>query len=318
MATFTYPTSAELRAIEQDKMPRLLETRPVFDIFPIVNSDQHHLRWEQYDNFTGLQQARGLNGEPSRVTRVGAKIYQVEPGIYGEFLRIDEVELTLRRQMGTWNRPISIDDLVVQAQDQLLLRRLDRIEKIVWDLVTTGTFSVPGPNGTTIYTDTYTLQTYSAGVSWGTVATATPLQDFRAVQLKSRGRSVNFGAHLGGKRVAGLQSILGRADINRVLTMEDLPTIEIYDEGYIDDSNNFQLYIPNSKVVVVGQRPAGQLIGEYRFTRNANNPNMAAGPYTKVFDTGEVKVPRSLEVHDGHNGGPVCFYPSAIVVMTVS
>jgi hypothetical protein len=52
-------------------------------------------------------------------------------------------------------------------------------------------------------------------------------------------------------------------------------------------------------------------------TRNANNPDLAPGPYMRVIDTGEIVIPRSIEVHDGHNGGPVIYFPSAVVVMSV-
>jgi hypothetical protein len=337
MATFTYPSSFELEQVAQAKLPRLQEARLGLQIMPMRNVDSHILRWDQKDNYIGLQQARGLNGEPTRVKRVGGKTYQMEPGVYGEFVRIDEIELTTRRQWGTVNTPISIDDLVMEAQDDLLQRRLDRVEQIIWNVLQ-GTFSVTGPTGAVIHTDTYTVQTFSAGVTWATTATAVPLQNFRSVQLLSRGYSVNFGvqaqaimnrstfnnlvantnsADLFGKRTTGLATVLGLKDINMVLGNEDLPQIVIYDEGYYDDASAFQLFVPNNKVIVVGQRPAGQVIGEYRMTRNANNQNMAPGAYQKVFDRGETEVPRTIEVHDGHNGGPVIYFGSAIVVMTV-
>jgi hypothetical protein len=51
-------------------------------------------------------------------------------------------------------------------------------------------------------------------------------------------------------------------------------------------------------------------------TRNANNPNMKPGAYMKVFDRGEATVPRSIDVHDGHNGGPCIYYPSALVKLS--
>jgi hypothetical protein len=51
-------------------------------------------------------------------------------------------------------------------------------------------------------------------------------------------------------------------------------------------------------------------------TRNANNPGAAPGAYQKVVDNTD-DVPRTVIVHDGHNGGPVVYYPSAICVMTV-
>lgn len=338
MSEFIIPTSAELEAIAQDKLPRLTAQRPCFDWFPTQNADAAVLMWEQKDNYTGLQQIRGMNGEPPKITKVGVKRYLMEPGIYGEHSIIDELELTTRRQYGTFGSPVDISDLVMDAQDQLLQRRIDRIELIVWTLGITGTFSVSGPSGGVLATDSYSTQTFSASVAWSTVATSTPLADFRAVQLLGRGHSVNFGASakaymnrvtannmlantnnadLYGRRTAGLGTFNSMPQINTLLAGDDLPQVVVYDEGYLNDSGTFVPFIPNNKVLVVGQRPANQPVGNYRFTRNANNPNLAPGPYQKVIDHGTDRVPRLIEVHDGHNGGPVIYYPSAFVAMSV-
>jgi hypothetical protein len=338
LATFTYPTSAELQQIAQERLPRLMENRVVFTFFPTTDVDAHLLKWEQADNFLGLQQIRGLNGEPPRVKRVGQKI-QMAPGAYGEFVPIDEQELTSRRQTGTFGDPISVTDLVSMAELHLEQRELDRIELIIWTLLATGTFSVSNINGAVTHTDTYTVQTYTAGVTWATSATATPLANFRAVQLLGRGKGVSFGAgakafmnratanalfqntnanDLAGRRVSGLLSPLNLTEVNAVLMGEDLPQVVPYDEGYLDDSGTFQLFVPNNKVVVIGQRPGNQNVGEYRKTRNANNPDLTPGSYSMIYDSIDAqKPPRNLEVHRGHNGGPVIFYPSAVVTMTV-
>jgi len=335
--TVTYPTNSELQAVAQAKIPNLTKNRPIFDILPIRNVDADVVMWDQEDNYVGLQQIRGLNGQPSRVKRVGGKRYLMSPGVYGEFLVVDEVEMTRRRGYGTFSGAISIDDLVMRLQDQLLGRCLDRIEKIGWDLLTSGTFSVAGPDGITYETDTFSLQTFSAGTAWSTAATSTPLADFRAVQLLSRGYSVNFGAaakaymnrvtfnnlikntnsaDLGGKRTTGLAPVNDINGLNVVLAGEDLPQIVIFDGGYQDDSNTFQPFIANAKVIVVGTRTDGAAIGEYQMTRNANNPNASPGAYMKVKDDPN-SVPRLIEVHDGHNGGPALYFPSAIVAMSV-
>jgi hypothetical protein len=338
MANFIFPTGAELDVIAQTKVPRLIAQRPIFDIMPIVTKDNYLVRWEQKDNYTGLQQIRGLNGDPPRVKRIGGKVYTVNPGVYGEFERIDEIELTTRRPWGSWNGTVSISDLVMEAQDHLLGRRLDRIELIGWTLLATGTYSVAGPMGTTIATDTFTPQTFSASVTWATSATATPLADFRAIQLLGRGLSTNFGAgakaymnratanallnntnsaDFYGRRTAGLGTFNSLPQMNSLLAGDDLPQIVVYDEGYLDDTATFQLYIPNNKVIVVGQRTTGESVAQYQMVRNANNPGMAPGAYMKVFDRGENYVPRTIEVHDGHNGGPAIMFPSSVVVMTV-
>ncbi len=339
MATFTYPTSAELIQIAQDKMPRLTQDRPIFDHFPIRSVNEQLLIWEQYDNFRGLQQVRGYNGQPSRVNPVGIKQYNMQPGVYGEFIPISEQELSVRRQIGTFNVPIDLTDLTLEKQDQLLQRRLDRIELIGWTLLSSGTFSVAGPTGSIIHTDTFPIQTFTATISWSNYTGATPLNDFSQVQLLSRGRSVDFGAaatafmnratfnnlrqnanpvDMYGRRTAGLGTFNNVGGINQLLTGDDLPQIVIYDLGYLRETDGtFFPFIPANTIIVIGKRPAGQKVGEYRMTRNVNNPDMAPGPYMRVIDTGEITVPRNVEVHDGHNGGPVLFFPSAIVVMNV-
>ena len=351
MATFTYPTSWELEQIAQDKLPRLMKDRPIFDILPVRNYDAALVSFEQGDNYTGLQQIRGLNGQPSRVKRVGMKRYDFTPGVFGEFTEIDEKEITQRRQYGTFGQPINISDLVTMAQDQLLGRELDRIEYIGWTLLVTGTFSVALPYGSqNAATDTYTVgssgastvgiyefQSLTASVGWTTPATSHPLADFRSVQLAGRGHSASFGTQakaymnrvtynamlantnandLAGRRTSGLATVLSPQDLDMVLMAEGLPRVVVYDEGYLDDSGAFQPYIGNGKVVVVGARTDGQAVGEYQMTRNANNPDLSPGSYDKVIDRGETQVPRSIEVHRGHNGGPALRFPGAILILT--
>jgi hypothetical protein len=337
MATdFQIPSALDLQAVEQEVMPRLTAQRPVFDFFPIEEDDASEVAWEQEDNFIGLQQLRGLNGAPPVVARTGAKRYIMEPGVYGEFSLIDERELTKRRAFGQIGRPIDIADLVGREQNRLFMRRLDRVELIIWTLLATGTFSVSTLHGA-VHTDTYAVQTASAAVAWGTYATATPLADLRTVQLLARGHGVVFDetatmwmnrttanklfsnvnpADLYGRRTQGLGTYNSPAQVNQLLAGDGLPNVRIYDEGYFNSSGTFTLFIPNDKVVVIGRRTSGTPIGAYKMTRNANNPDMAPGAYTKVVDNGEDNVPRSIAVHDGHNGGPALKFPSAIVVLT--
>ncbi|MCD9188244.1 MAG: major capsid protein [Pyrinomonadaceae bacterium] len=337
MPDFIYPTNEELKTIEQTKIHALSMNDPIFEHFPIVDVDSHVLSWEQRDNYKGLQQVRGLNGQPKRVNAVGGKKFTIEPGVYGEFATIDEIELTTRRQWGSFNQPVNIDDLVTEKQDQLLARRIDRIKAVLWTLVTLGVFTVLNELGQTVYGGTFPVQSFTAGVAWGTSATATPLANFRAVQLLSRGYSVDFGTRakaymnrvtfnklvqnlnandLAGRRTSGLNSVLNLTEINAILAGEGLPMIVVYDEGYLNDAGTFVPFIADDKVIVIGARPANQPVGDYAMTRNANNPNMEAGAYMKVVDD-EDDVPRLITVHDGHNGGPRIYFPSAIVRMSV-
>lgn len=337
MASYTFPANAALEIVQRDLLPRITADRPIFDILPIKNSDNHLLIWTQMDNIIGVQQARGMDGQPPRVKKTGAKQYIFNPGIYGEFLDIDEQELTAK---GSYAVPGAVYDLteeVSERQLQLKQREMDRIEQLGWLMLTTGTFSVAGPTGAIVHQDTFSLQTFTSAVTYATYATATPLADFRFIKTLHRGKSVSFGStskayanqttinnillnannnDVFGRRVSGLMTINNVDDLNTKLFLgDDLPQLVPYDEGYIDDNNTFQLYIPTGKIVVVGKRPGGTPIGEYRMTRNANNVDMAPGPYIKVVDNGDRAVPRNIAVHGGHNGGPLLLYFGSVVVV---
>lgn len=339
MPTYVFPTAARLREVEQDLLPRLTADDPLWPILPMVETDDSVIMWEQYDNYLGLQQLRGMNGEPTLVKRVGAKRYLAQPGIYGEFLAIDETELTKRREIGQYTGAVNLTDLVMRLQDQLLQRRLDRWRQIGWTLLSTGAFSIAAPNGAILHGDSYTTQTATAAVSWGSPATATPLADLRAIKLKHRGHSVSFGrrakaylnsvtlnqllantnaSDLGGKRIDGGNTPITLGDLNKIFLADDLPEIVEYDGGYVSDAGTFVPFIPDERVVVIGARSSGAAIGEYQMTRNASNPNAAPGPYTRVVKQGleeNEAPPAKVEVHDGHNGGPALFFPSAVVIL---
>jgi hypothetical protein len=350
MATdFIYPTSADLNEIARDKLPMLVADRPIFAYFPIRDHEATLVEWEQRDNYSGLQQIRGINGQAPSVQKTGVRRFADQPGVYGEYSILDEQELTNRRAPGQFGAPMDISDMVMDVQDQLLQRRLDRQEALIWTLCATGTFSVLGKDNAIVHTSTYLRQTYSAFASWSSFSTATPLADFSGVQLLARGHSVNFGsgakafmnrktfnnlrsntnaADIYGRRTTGLGTVNSLAQWNELLSQDDLPEIVIYDAGYlVDGSVNpfatdmtqfgvFTPFIPDNTVIVFGQRPGNQPIGQMMQTRNVENGG-APGPYMKVIDTIDRKVPRTIEVHDGFNGGPTIEYPSALVVMAV-
>jgi hypothetical protein len=349
MADYIYPSNATLMEVDpvlqaeltlDDVLFSTVEVPgvgPVGPFMPTEDLDSSVLMWEQEDDFFGLQQVRGINGQPPRVLPTGAKSYLMQPGVYGEWMPIDEKQITERRQYGTFAQPIDLTDLTAQKQKQLLGRRLDRIRYIGWTLFSTGIFSVAHPTGAILHTDTFPITMY-AGSDWSTVATATPLGDFRQVQLGGPAQGTNFGAgavalanrptanyllsntnpaDLGGKRTSGLSNVLSMKDVNAVFLGEDLPLLVIMDKGYKNDSGIWTRFLANDKVVVIGARPANAPVAKYYYTRNFVN-NSKPGPYMKVVDTRELgQVPGEIQVHDGHNGGPAIFYPGSITVMNV-
>lgn len=342
MSTLIYPTAAELKAVEQVTLPTLTEKDDLFSILPIENINSDLIMWERKDNFVGMQPWRGVNGQVKKTNRIGSKRFIMSPGYFAGYKHVDEQEMLRRAGFADLSaKPIDIGDLVLECQNGLLHERLTRIKHIGWTLLTTGTFSITDSNGQVVHSDTFDFQDFNASVGWGTAATATPLADFRAVQLLSRGNSVSFGpdataymnrttwnqmmantntSDIFGKRTAGLGTINSFEDVNRLLMGEGLPSVKIYDKTYQNDSDVTTLFIPTGYIVVVGKRDDGQAIGSYVMTRNANNPGFAPGAYTGVVDSlsSNKPVPRQIEVIDCHNGGPKIEYPTAICVMDVT
>lgn len=338
----TYPSNLELMTLQQEFLPTLTMDDLAFDLLPPVNHDAAYVEWEQRDRFTGVMQIRGMDGEPPSAPVTGWKRYKMEPGVYGEWVAVNESDIIQRRTPGTFNVPIPIDDLVVEKQDYLLSRRIDRLRWIIWTLLITGTFNVPGPNGNVLHAGTFTVQTTTVGTLWTDYALSTPLKDLRATLLKFRGISASFGpnsmlvmnrvtanhmlsnnnaADLGGRRSNYGETMNNIDFVNNILATNDLPRVRVYDLGYFPDGAGaaFTPFIPDGKVLMIGQRPNGETLGEFQFTRNASNADAAPGPYTYVsdsLDTGR-PIPRRIRVDDGFNGGPAMFFPSLIIVLTV-
>ena len=336
---YEYPTTRELREINQEKIPNLTRNRPTFELFPLVNSDFWTLEWEQKDNWRGFQQLRGLNGAPSYVKMVGTKAFSAEPGVYGEYMTLDEKMLTLRARDARSGEPVDVSSLVVERQDYLNNREVDLIELIGWKILLDGTFTFVGPTGA-VYGDTFPIQTTTFS-DWSTLSTATPLADLLGLKQLTIGKSVSFGSNakiyansttvsyllrntnssdLGGMLAivtGGVKPHKTLTEINDLLRGHNLPQIVEYDEGYFaEDTGLFNRWIPTDVLSIVGARTNGESLGEYRMVRNANNEGNAPGRYELVIDHRGQRVPRSIEVHRGHNGGPVLFYGSAIIKAT--
>lgn len=337
--TYSYMTTEEMRQIDPDLIVRETTGDPIFDLFPVVSTQADRLVWEQRDNYKGLQQVRGLNGEPRRVKQVGRGKFSMEPGVYGEYMDVDEAEMTRRASPTSTGMPVDISDLVAERQQQLLARQTNRMRWLLWELVVNGRFAVLNEAGAVTHADAYDQQVYTASVAWATSATATPIANFRAVSRLTRGTSNSMGANataymnqttfdalltntnaadLGGKIVTNRDQPRDEIEINEVLVGYGIPRVRVFDDGYIDDANTFTYWIPDSKVVVVGARTNGARLGEMRMTRNVQNGDGAAGAYYDVIDTIGIKgPPRKIEVHRGWNGGPALFHPGSICVMNV-
>ena len=233
-------------------------------------------------------------------------------------------------------------------------RMYNRMEYNSWDLVINGTLNVPmnGPNGPTIYSDSYTVQTFTASPLWSSTSTATPLADLQTIQQKYVGHSVNFGAgaklYMNQKTAYNFISNTNSADlmnfrnqfgatitndltvVNDFLKGRNLPSIVVYDEFFqtipiagvntAPTTYNVQKYIPNGVAVLIGAKK--------RALRSASGirPSMRSTPTEEVVHSfikdswngvnASREVPGHLEVHNGFNGGIGFHFPLSVVSIT--
>ena len=304
---FVYPKSYEIQAIQAEYMQPLMDADPIFKILPLRNRNTAELRWSQEDTGFGLAQFRGMEGEESRVQRLGRNVTVMETGVFGEYGQATEKEITQRaaNDMIGDNLPIDATEIVAEIDQQLMQRSVARKRYNGWQALQGNlVLTKPGPNDTiTEQTYAYPVQTYSALVPWATAATAKPLIDLQNLVQMAIGRSVNFGAggtSGGGGRMymtsatanllinnANPNDLAGRRDmfgatlnnipgINNYFSAQNLPSIVPIDDGYYASKSaalalgptNYRKFIPDGKVIVVGSRPGNVPIGEYTLTRN--------------------------------------------------
>lgn len=334
---FRFPTNYEIERIEPDLVQILnLYTDPIFQFFPRIAKQASSVKWSISEAVTGLQNIRGYDGDPVPVNRPGEKWYNMMPGVYGDVIPISEEEMTERSAMALAGMPVSIDDLVADANKTLLIRENTLIRSILWTMVRTGEIKVSHKNGTVMQRDSWAIKTYAATTPWSTTATATPSKNFiaaraawsggtscqfdeNAVAFMNRKTCDNMLMNTNADDLGTLQkngNILDLEIVNRKLRALGLPSIQVMNDTYYDNAGTLQYYVPDSTVVVFGTRPANQPLGNYVDTLNMVRTDRKAGGYTFV-KMEQNEVPPKVEVHRGHNGGPRILYPNGVGVMSV-
>lgn len=328
---YTYPNEATLTKIGRELVTEMNTQNPIFDfVFPIVEKREIKVRWYQDDNVGGLMKIRGAGGPPTRRNPVGRTYFETEPGHFGEFMGIDEIELlALGRGIPKNNLAIAVDvsDRVDQHMQTLRQVYYNRLRQMAWTLARLGDLKIYLPTGGIGYEEAFTVRTRTAPILWTNLATAKPLFDLQQQhQLYGVGTAYAFGytsvvimntytsnllfgntnaADWGGKKGVGGESSqgMGTYDIVRVGML--LPRIIIWDGGYLaEDGTTWVFDCPNGEIIHVAVRPDGEKPGEMQLTYNAVNGE--TGTYAFVDDrrTGPTRqVPPGLDVHMGFSGG---------------
>lgn len=344
-----FPTNVELDMVTQEYVVQR-DQLIGGSILPFQNVMTQRVQWDELDIEHGMTPPHSMDADPQVQKRPGSKTREYTPIPFKASEVIKESELLRSRELGTLAGVIRIDDEVARRSKARIDKDFIRAEWLRWNCLQ-GAIAI-NENGVKV-DETFDVQTHDAS-DWGTHNTATPLKDFDDVGLKFRGTGASASgavAYMNRTTANHLLENSNDADIqgfrsqnflaltfsieeaNRILVGRSLPTMSVYDEGYFDANGDFQLFIPDDKVIVVGKRMPGERIGDFVLTptlHRQTNGMPAPGFFSFITVNGQTN-PGSvvlsqlgsagnpkIEITTGFYGGPRLIYPKSIVVMDVS
>ena len=336
---FELQGAVNVRKIAQVKLKRLAEGRLGLELFPLVKVNANVITYEQMGVFRGLMATRHQSGPAGRARLPGANAWTAPPGYYASTVVIDEPDILNRRELGSWDQWDDDGRQTAMASDLLTQQMLDRMEKNAFDLLFTGSYVVVDQAGTEAMRDVYPIQQFTPGTAFSNRSASTPLDFIRTTvaTLEAAGVSVDYrggtllmnrstanevvgnqnAADIGGKRLANGATANALEDVNALLLANDLPQIQIYNEGYYQEPEGtgpFTRFAPTGKIALVGKRTDGEPVGESNVTRAAQNDGQAADWFLFVNDYRKA-VPARIEVTGGFNGGPKAYHPEALAII---
>lgn len=336
------PTATELHQLQMELFPRYMQGRLGMELMPFASTEASVITLQQPDIYKGLQGFRGLD-KPTKIIKERynpwGTLCEVQPGYWGEHDEINETHLTKWAGFsGPCSGNMDATELITRLQQRMLERRANLIEYNIWQTLVFGRYTALNEAGQVIHEGVFNNQNVSAAIPWTNFSGSFPLRDFRTIQLLGRGTSARFDScaraymnrttanalfsntnpsDVGRVGLSACCNFMGLDQINQQFLAQGLPQISIYDEGYVDDNGQFNLYIPDGYVIIVGCRPNGVPVGHYWLTRNAIGCSVTSGFWNKLIDTCSTEITRRIILAEGHNGGPALEYPRQLVVLRV-
>jgi hypothetical protein len=318
---YRFPTNVSMTQTTQEyviEREKLLGLK----IMPFEEHMTSRVQWDELDSERGMTSPHNMGTDPKIGRRPGRKLHEYTPIPFKETDPITEDELLMARQAGTLGGVVDLHELVGRVQKARVDKTFLRAEWCVWRALR-GRLQID-ENGVHV-DETFNIQTYDVEDDWDDFEAATPLRDDQAVALKFRGTGASAkGARaylnqttlnwrlgnrnsndLAGLWPANLSSVLYDLEqMNKLQEKRGLPVYELYDEGYIDDDGDYQTFIEDGEVIVVGARPAGQKVGGFAMTPTLHNQRngMPAPGFFSILEVNGRGNPGVVEVSSADLG----------------
>lgn len=293
--------------------------------------------WEEYGP-QGKTLAHSLGSDVKPVPWGKRVKKSFEPGYFKEKLVMGEDDLLKLAQLADEFKLVSIEQMVGKGLNILTARARNLINWAIWQAIMTGQVSI-NENGVK-YDATYGIPAehlaLTVTTAWTDLANSTPMHDIDVVNESFVGTGYKLGKVKMNSKTARMfvhskdtkTYWAGTAGLKDKLNVANLPgnadsltpgvNWEITDEGYTDANGAFQIYIPDNKVLFLGN--ATDLM-DYCATPHLENGKPVASAngvfavpdYTHINDSNPY-----AEVFGGTYGLPRIYRPTIIFVMDVT
>ena len=327
-----FPTTQELNFVIRNRSGANVANFIGRSFCPLVPVYSKDIEYDVLSPAFGMTQAHQIGTNPKTVQMPKMETKRTGTAYWKETLRLDEEKLLYARQAGTLNERAG-RDLVFQGGLQLDTRLETRIEWLTWKPIIDGNLAINENN--VKYTVDYKLPAKNdisaAATKWSDPTKSDPaaflttmVQSYRGTGAKARSvymnsvtaglavQSAKFIELLKQSNFVGMLSPLNPAPALKLM----IPNVDfvIYDEGYLDASKNFQMFIPDGEIVMVGDYP-GDKVMDFASTISLHNGGIdkpQPGKFSIVEDESQRKKNPYVDVTVGIYGLPRIFHPDWI------
>ena len=327
-----FPTTQELNYIVRNRAGANIANfigRKLCPVTPVYAKD---IEYDVLYPSFGMTQAHQIGTNPKTVQLPKQETKRSGTAYWKETLRLDEEKLLFARAAGTLNQRAG-RELVVQAGLQLDTRLEVRLEWLVWKPIIDGLLAIDENN--VKFDVDFKLPVKkdisAAANKWTAFDKSDPIallveiiQGYRGSGAKAR--SVYMNSYTAGLAVQSAKFVDMLKQSNYVGFLSSLnatpalklliPDVDfiIYDEGYLDEAGNFQMFIPDGEVVVIGDYP-GEKLMDFASTISLHNGGIdkpQPGKFSIVEDKSSQEKNPYVDITVGIYGLPRIYHPNWI------
>jgi hypothetical protein len=307
-------------------------------LLPNRNVYSNNIAWDIKGPATGMIMPHSLNADPKPIEFIKLASKSQPTAFWKESAILNESDFLEIRKAGSFSELMGRE--LVTTYLQKLNQRIDaRIEWLIWNCLF-GTVTINENN--VIREIDYEIPVGNKvgppTVPWSTIATAKPLADILTWVAKFDGTGSGNATAYMNKKTAGylaqnaeIRDLVKQSTnvmsigVNNISSLViplvgDLKDIVIYNEGYINSSGVWTKFIPDNKVIFIGEPAPGEELGNMVFTPSLHNGSIDS-PQPGKFLVTEDKTSGVNPIYticSGFYGIPVLYHPSWVIVATVA